>query len=640
MLLYFYRIEQPICDEKLCSIPRAIYNNYYNSMNCARSILRKISPPAWIFLLTFALRFLVLSRLAASPYFLPAFSDMKFYSDWGLRIAQGQLTTGQSFYGLPGYAYFLALIYALIGFDPFFVGAIQAAAEGGTAVFLFLIARELFLEDPRSKEHALAIGTIASLAWAFFQPAQTFSIILMPTSWLILAFWGCIYWMIKTRETGVGRPWAAMGLLIGAMAMMIATILFLLPMVFWTICNQVRGTGRKCAAISITLLAVFVGMSPCWIHNRFIAHEPVVLSAHSGLNFYIGNNETSNGYPKMPPGMSANQENMLADSITLAEKDLGHPLKHYEVSQYWSEKAHDYIAHHFRAWVKLMAIKFRNFWNAYQYDDLSLIMHFSQDGIILPGLRFGFLSALGIAGMVLAIFKYPRGRWVVAAVLLHMSALMSVFITERYRMAAAPGLCLLAALFVVDLWECLMAKRWAPAAGICAISTAAAFFVSLPQLDRSLWWLDYYNTGIHATEVGELDKAQRNLEIAYSYVPSNADSNFALGNLWLAKNDVVQAKHFYQQTLLFDPHYAKAWNNVGVLALAEHRWSLANKFLTNSLADSPNDAKTHFLLARIKLELGDAPGARSQIQVAIALKPEEKAFRELAAKIETADTKY
>ena len=67
----------------------------------------------WIFLVALFVRLFVLARLSASPYLVPESGDMKFYSDWALRIANGEASDPHAFYGLPGYAYFLALIYWL-----------------------------------------------------------------------------------------------------------------------------------------------------------------------------------------------------------------------------------------------------------------------------------------------------------------------------------------------------------------------------------------------------------------------------------------------------------------------------------------------------------------------------------------------
>src|SRR6476469_2188219 len=97
---------------------------------------RRIPVAVWLFLLAFAVRLLVLVRFSHSLNFLPEGDDMKFYTDWALRIAHGQWTDHQAFYGLPGYAYCLALIFLLVGFDPFIVGILQASFDAGIAVLL------------------------------------------------------------------------------------------------------------------------------------------------------------------------------------------------------------------------------------------------------------------------------------------------------------------------------------------------------------------------------------------------------------------------------------------------------------------------------------------------------------------------
>src|SRR5579862_4947300 len=104
----------------------------------------RVSIGLWLFLLTFAVRLIVLVRFSDSLNFLPEGDDMKFYTDWALRIMHGQWTDHQAFYGLPGYAYCLALIYFIGGFNPFSVGLLQALLDAGVAVLLWKISREVF----------------------------------------------------------------------------------------------------------------------------------------------------------------------------------------------------------------------------------------------------------------------------------------------------------------------------------------------------------------------------------------------------------------------------------------------------------------------------------------------------------------
>jgi len=598
----------------------------------------------WIFFAAFAVRLLfVLIPFSKSPHFLPTGGDMGFYNNWALRILKGQWTDHQAFYGLPGYAFFLAAIYSVIGYTPFIVGLLQTMAEAGTCVVIFEICREVFATaslDNYSLRPKI-VGILAAAGWVLFQPAQAFSVVLMPTCWLVLLFWGCVLWVVKMRTFSTWYPWLWMGLALGIFAQMIATILFLIPLIITAIIilssavtGWTRRMGRILAACALLLGGVIAGASPCWLHNYFVAGEPVFLSAHSGVNFYIGNNPLANGYPKIPPGLRAGQEGMLKDSITMAEAAEGHKLKRSEVSRFWSAKANDYIHAHFLDWLGLMALKFKNFWNSYQYDDLSLITLFEQAGIITPGLKFGFVAALAIPGIFLGAWKYPRARWVVAAVFLHIAALMPVFTTERYRLAAAPGLLIMASIGLWEFWRFLVDAQWGRALLYTAGTAASVCFVARPPSDPGLWSLDYYNTGIKAIDTGDLARAEKDLSIALAYVPDNSEINFALGNLALEKGDRTLAKLYYRRSIEINGRQSSAYNNLGVLAMEEKYWKIADTFFTRSLGIEPDDAKTHYLLAEVKLELKDTAAADAEIDRALKLNPEQREFQALRHRID------
>src|SRR5438876_6572910 len=147
----------------------------------------------------------------------------------------------------------------------------------------------------------------------------------------------------------------------------VTTHLAIVPMIFASLFLKRYSQRWQALATRVGLLlaGLALGMSPCWIHNYLIAKDPVPLSAHSGINFWIGNNPQANGYPRFPPGLRAGQAAMLQDSITQAEVAAGRPLKHAEVSAYWSGKAKAYVSGHFGDWLTLLARKVRNFWSAF-----------------------------------------------------------------------------------------------------------------------------------------------------------------------------------------------------------------------------------------------------------------------------------
>ena len=615
---------------------------------------RSIPLAAWIFIAAFAVRVTVLSWFFNSPYFFPDSGDMKFYNDWALKVLHGQWTDHQAFYGLPGYPFFLAAIYAVMGSFVTFkwvllvVGILQTVAEAITSVLIYQISLQVFSPSPNAAKEGgdpaarpQVAGALAAMGWILFQPAQAFSVILMPTSWMVLTFWWVVWRIVKMRRASPWHPWPCLGFLIGVVTMMVATVLFLVPLVVAAIFLKTEPERRPpariprvLAACGLFLCGVIIGASPCALHNYLVAHEPVLLSAHSGLNFYIGNNENANGYTNIPRGLRAGQEGMLQDSILWAEKAEGRKLTRVEVSHYWSARANAFIHDHFTDWLALMGRKFKNFWNAYQYDDLSLVTMFAEEGLVTPGLRFGFVAALAIPGLFIAFRKYRRSRWVIAAVFLHMAALMPVFVTERYRLAAVPGLLLMGAIGLWELWNWLLFGQWRQSALYIAGAAASVAFVALPLSDGAgLWSLDYYNIGIKDTDNGDLDSARENLETAFEYVPENSEINFALGNLWLKKGDRALAKTFYTAAIRMNARHGAAYNNLGYLALEDAQWEAATDYLNKSIAIDPDDAKVYYLLAKARLGADDLPGADKAVKQALARAPGQRDFQELAGEI-------
>lgn len=599
------------------------------------SALLQLLRTRWLWLLAlaaFCLRALVLSRFAGSPDFIPAGDDMRFYHDWALRILGGQWTDGQAFYGLPGYAYCLAILYAIGGPDPWLPGLLQCGLEALTTVFIARLALHVFASLPRL---ATPIALIASLGWVFCLPAQAFSIILMPTSWVVAAYWGLVLWVVKTDARTRWPTWLAMGLLTGVVAMLVATILMLLPLVFAAIWRwRPRQVAPLLGASVLIFAGFFIGCSPAWLHNRLIAREPVLLSAHSGINYWIGNNPTATGYPKIPAGLRASQQGLLLDSITLAEREAGRKLTRAEVSAHWSARAKAWIAADRPAWLALLARKFSNFWNAFQYDDVSIIPLLRHQRVLLPGLGFGFIAALALPAMFFAVWRVPSSRWIAASVLLHMAALMPVFITERYRLCALPGMLIFAAYGLCELWENFVHRRWLSPLAYTAATACAVLFVTAPRGDAAIWSIGHYRTGLRAQRTGDLDTALRELQLARAYVSDSAEIEFALGTLWLTRGDRAKAKVFLRHTVELNPAHADAWNNLGVIALEEKYLPTARRFLELAIRFEPGDAKTHYLLATACLELGDRLAARAAIDTALRLRPTQPEFIVLRSKID------
>jgi Tfp pilus assembly protein PilF len=632
------------------------------------SRIRGYSPgtAGYLFAGVFLLRLLVLARLTASPFLLPSRGDMYFYNDWAQRILRGEWTDHLAFYGLPGYAYLLAFLYKLFGYSPFVPAFLQALLESGTALLIYKLTLRILTADesvsgslpdrkpryslPESQRQFVAL--LPALGWAFFVPAQAYSVILMPTVWLIFVFWLVVWRVVRTDAVLGAIECLLLGLLIGVTATGVATILFLAPIILATaLIKRAIGDCRRGQHFLLiaALLCIGIGMgtSPCWLHNYFIARDRVFLSAHSGINFWIGNNPDANGYPRVPPGLRAGQAAMLQDSITSAESAAGRPLQRSEISAYWSNKARNYIVRNPLDWLRLMLVKLRNFWSAFRYDDLSIVTSLREQGVTLPGLYFGVVAAFALPGMLLAWRISPVSRWIIAAILLHMVAVLTVFVTERYRLAIVPGLLIFAAFGLLIFWRSLLEQRYRATSVYLTLLGVSTVFVSWPRQNPSLWALDAYNSGSQAIELGrealERDKpelaqtnfslAARKLSLAYAYVPDNAELNFALGELHQVLGQTEQAKSWYAVTLNIDPRHDRAFNNLGLLALEEHRYRLAESFFRHALNIDAQDAKTHFLLAKALLAEENRAAAQDEIEIAIRLNPNQSEFKQLRQQI-------
>src|SRR5664279_3721865 len=155
----------------------------------------------YVFAFVVLIRLIALARLTSSPFLLPGGGDMHFYDDWARQILQGRFTDHSAFYGLPLYAYLLAFLYKVFGYSPFVPGFLQACLDAGTATLLYKIALRTFRADGESiRTHTKAIGILAAAGWAFFVPAQAYSVILMPTAWLAFVFWFLVWQIIKAEH--------------------------------------------------------------------------------------------------------------------------------------------------------------------------------------------------------------------------------------------------------------------------------------------------------------------------------------------------------------------------------------------------------------------------------------------------------
>lgn len=612
-----------------------------NSLSQLRMLwTASLGPSHYVFAFVFLLRLIVLVRLGSFPSFLSSGSDMHFYDEWAKAIVHGRLTDHHAFYGLPLYPFVLAFLYRLFGYSAFVPGLFQAALDAGTAVLIYQITRRVVRDRAYSAKAANLTSLVAAAGWAFFVPAQAYSAILMPTAGIVFVFWLLVWLIMSTDSAPSPLRSLVLGLAVGVSAMAIAMILFLVPLLVYAVVMRPMRVSLpqsvlrlRGLALMMLLTGIIAGTSPCWIHNYFIARDPVFLSAHGGINLWLGNNDAATGYPRFS-GLHAGQAQLLGDSIDIAEAAAGRPLKRSEVSTYWSSKARHYILNNPMAWLKLMTKKIGNFGNAFEYDDLGIIDNLRHHRILFPGPHFAVVAALSLPGLLFSLRSSPASRLVVAAIFLHLAAVLPVFVTERYRLPVVPGLVVFAAVGLSELWHDCFLHRFRRVLIYLVVLGMSAWLVSLPRLDPALWALRPYNAGRTALESGDLSRAEEQLQRARTFAPDNAEINLALGNLRLAEGDRNGASTFYSAVLRTDPMHQGALNNLGVLAFDEGKFLEAKQYFLQVVQQHPKGAKIYYLLARTELALGNIEGAGTAIAEALRREPDRPEYIELRQQIE------
>jgi tetratricopeptide (TPR) repeat protein len=214
-----------------------------------------------------------------------------------------------------------------------------------------------------------------------------------------------------------------------------------------------------------------------------------------------------------------------------------------------------------------------------------------------------------------------------------MISVLPVFVTERYRLAAVPGLLIFACFGLWRLAECYWARRFLTVTLYFGGLVAATIFVCIPRTDPTLWALTAFTSGRQALDWGDFARAEQELQRARAYVPDNPETNFALGNLRLAQGKRAEAKAFYDIALRLNPKHKGTLNNLALVALEEEQPAQAMAYLQRALEQHPQEAKTFYLLAKAHLALGDFQNARLAIGHAIKRDPDRAEYRQLVEEI-------
>ncbi|MEA1927221.1 MAG: glycosyltransferase family 39 protein, partial [Candidatus Auribacterota bacterium] len=395
---------------------------------------------AVILLLAFGFRFVFFSQMAHSPIAEMVIEDSKTYHDWALRIAGGEWIGTDVFYALPLYPYLLGLIYTVFGSHLQTAKFIQILIGTMNCWLIFLLGRRLFNRP---------VGLLAAFLMSIYGWLIVYdSAILSPVLIIFLDALVLLYLLRLEKRSSGWVGWFGGGLLIGITTTASAHILLFIPLVVvWLFLNPAFRTDRpRWISAAVYLLGVIIALAPITIHNWQVGDDFVPLTAHGGINFYIGNNPHSRGVFEPPPILRSGGATLRHDAEKIARKAMGRELKPSEVSAYWFNQGFNFIKEQPGKYSQLLFRKFTIFWDSLEIADVIHPYFFRQVAPILklPFLIFGVIAPFSLLGLALSWKRRSRIFLVYFFIGGYIFSIVLYFVNSRYRLPLVPFLMIFA----------------------------------------------------------------------------------------------------------------------------------------------------------------------------------------------------
>lgn len=440
------------------------------------------------------------------PYFSLLTVDPRVYHEWAVRMSKGDWIGTDVFEMSPGYPYFLGVLYWLFG-SGFEVSHIANAVLGSISVALiWLIGRIVF-----GWREALVAGALAALYPMFiYTGGDLLSENLQVTlNALMLAFLCAA--MARPRWWMFGLAGACLGL----SALCRPNVLLFAPIAVLCIAaTRLDGAAWRSIVLRSAALAIgtMAAIAPATLRNWHVARDPVLITAHGGMNFYIGNNPDAIGRFKIPswvPDMRFDNPKRQSDfAKEYAESKVGRPLKPSEVSSYWSGMAWEWIRSNpgkalSLAWRKVYLLTSQNEVG----DQRQMHLDAAYSWVLrlpLPG--FAVLAPLTLLGLGLTIPRWRRFLTIDAFLLSQAAALIIVYTSARYRLPMMPAAMALAGFSAIWLADTARARRWVPFGAAAWILVLLAFATYRPN-EATVFSSNYFNLANKFRDMGKDEQA-------------------------------------------------------------------------------------------------------------------------------------
>ncbi|MCK4460575.1 MAG: glycosyltransferase family 39 protein, partial [candidate division Zixibacteria bacterium] len=473
------------------------------------------------------------------------------------------------------------------------------------------------------------------------------SIMTLLTSLLVLQLLRC-----ETKPNRVAS-FVIAGLLLGLAGLARPNILLLGPALLvwiWLVIRPQLGARKALVRYLIIAAASFIVVLPVTVRNYVVADDFVFIAWQGGFNFFIGNNQESNGWSATVPGIDVTWEGGYREAIAIAEESEGRTLKRSEVSNFWYGLAWQEIRSDPSAFIGLLFRKLRLFLNGYEIPNNQNIYLARKLGSIVQPLMFskwlhfpfGVVAPLAVIGLVLSLTQWRKFLPVYLMLGSYLLTLLLFFLCARFRQPMMPFMILFAVYAVFRLIEFKTRRQGKNLA-------LALFMLTLLLVESNHDALGLDQQRVAAEDqlvVGNAYLAQNNLagaEMEYKRGLS-ADSTLAplhnnLGLIKIRRNRVGEAVAHFTRATRVDPGYLESYMNLASAYLETGQLEATIRILEQAAVRHPRNDQVHLKLGAVYAEAGRTEEAIRFIRRSLELNPDSEAARQALREIQTTGDK-
>ena len=533
--------------------------------------------PLWaglgVFVAAVAIRLLYIASIKGDPLFMTFILDSLVYDRWAAEILKGDwLSRGMGLLNLsPGYAYWLALVYAVFGHSLLANALLQFLIGGLVSVLVFLLSLELCGDG--------IVALVCGACYACYGPAVCYEAMPITAAWINMLNLSSLWILIRSRNCpSAGKSFAA-GLLLGISYLFRPTVLlfgFCAVLLARRLFGPLESVWAKCLAAFVIGLALPLGMFG--MRNLAAAGKMAFTVNTGGINFFIGNNRHATGtYMHFQDIESGNPLTQVDDYRRAAGRIAHRELSVDEAGGFWRKQAVRYIFSNPGEWLSLEARKLLRFFSPYEGAQNVSYYYFLERSSLLrlcSFLSYSFLCAFGLIGMSLALSGGAHAADRFTAIVLsaywlaYLAACLLFFVTAEYRFAALPVVIVFmgAAFKAVRGW--LRARSWSRS-GCCAaagVLLMLAFDLADAETSRSLrnheLSLAYTALGDALRQRGPADEAIRSYERAIELDPRSVLARINLGAALIDLQRCEDALPLFEEVVRLAPVW-QAYSNLG-----------------------------------------------------------------------------